>query len=109
MTCDSYVRRVLGAYRTTPGTIGRTRPADRRLSEALYRQGVPLEVVESALLLATARRLIPHLTNPPPPVRSLHYFLPVITELRAHPPEPGYLDYLAATLKDVSAPPPPSL
>ena len=31
-------------------------------------------------------------------VRSLHYFLPVIQELRLSPPEPNYIQHLSARL-----------
>jgi hypothetical protein len=51
-----------------------------------------------ALLLATARRTLR--SGPPlPPVRTLHYFLPAIDEVLEHPPDPGYVEYLAAKLR----------
>lgn len=36
-------------------------------------------------------------SDPPPlltPIRSLHYFIPIIDELLSSPPDPGYLNYL---------------
>ena len=36
-----YIRRVLEAYRKTPGTMGTVRRADRMLAEQLYQRGVP--------------------------------------------------------------------
>ncbi len=49
---------------------------DRQLARDLCRRGVPLRTVRVALLLATARRTLR--SGPPlPPVRTLHYFLPV--------------------------------
>lgn len=54
--------------------------------------------VRAAMLLAAARRTLR--SGPPlPPVRTLHYFLPAIEEVLALPPEPRYVDYLAAKLK----------
>lgn len=48
-----------------------------------------------ALALATARRRArPADATPLAPVRSLHYYLPVIEELLAQPPADGYLEYL---------------
>jgi len=96
---ETYARRLLALYRATPGTRGRSRPADRRLAEQIFDHAVPLDTVHAALLLATARRTLrpsdaPHLT----PIASLHYFLPVIQELLHSPPPPGYLDYLRARL-----------
>lgn len=93
---DSYVRRLLELYRRAPGTIGHVRPADRRLAATLWQRGITLDLVETAMLLAAARRADrPEHQTVLPPVRSLHYFLPVIDELLAAPPPPGYKQYLA--------------
>src|ERR1035437_1194247 len=53
-----YVRRLLEAYRATPGTSGAVRRADRALAAQLHERGVPLEAVENAFVLAAARRMI---------------------------------------------------
>lgn len=90
-----YIGRVLAAYRAMPGTLGYIRRADRRLAVALHGRGVPLQTVEDAIALATARRTFR--SNDAPqlePIASLHYVVPVIHELQAAPPEPGYLDYI---------------
>jgi hypothetical protein len=51
--------------------------------------------VESALLLASLRRMVRPSDLPPlPKIRSLAYFQPVITELQQQPLPEGYLDYL---------------
>jgi hypothetical protein len=77
-----YVRKLLDAYRQTPGTTGMVRRADRLLAAQLHQRGVPLTVVENALVLAAARRLFRPATLPPlTTVRSLAYFLPVIDEV----------------------------
>jgi hypothetical protein len=77
-----YVRRLLEAYRATPGTAGVVRRADRLLAMQLHERGVPLEAVENALVLAAARRTIRSSEAPPlGTVRSLAYFLPVIEEV----------------------------
>ena len=91
--------RVLDHYRRTPGTLGRVRPADRRLAAILWERRVPLELVETAFLLAASRRTLRPENEPAlPPVRSLHYFLPVVDELIAAPPTPEYKRYLTETL-----------
>jgi len=98
-----YVERVLELYRRTPGTMGRVRAADRRLAANLCRRHVPLATVETALLLAVARRNLRPLGAPPlPRIATLHYFLPLIDELLAAPPEAAYLDYLRARLAVVA-------
>jgi hypothetical protein len=89
-----YVAEVIELYLWLPGTPHRASRQDRRLAAALYEQAVPLLVVRAALLLATARRTLrcSHLM-PLPPVRTLHYFLPVVEEVLHQPPDPGYVDY----------------
>ena len=90
-----YVRRLVDAYRTTPGTSGHVRLADRLLAEQLYDQGVPLTAVENALVLATARRLLrPDGAPPLNPVRSLHYFRAVIDEVMLQSLSGDYYHYL---------------
>ena len=79
---EQYVRKLLDTYRRTPGTTGIVRRADRLLAAQLHQRGVPLSVVENALVLAAARRLFRPATLPPlTSVRSLAYFLPVIDEV----------------------------
>ena len=39
---EDYVRKVLEAYRNTPGTCGNLRRPDRMLAVQLYQRGVPL-------------------------------------------------------------------
>ncbi len=69
-----YVEAVLARYLWLPDTPNRTSRHDRRLARALYERGVPLIVVEAALLLAATRRALrePWLA-PLPRVRALHY------------------------------------
>ena len=79
---EDYVRKVLEAYRNTPGTCGNLRRPDRTLAVELYQRGVPLHTVENALVLAAVRRLIRPADAPPlAAVRSLAYFTPVIEEV----------------------------
>lgn len=97
-----YLDAVLETYSSLPGTPPRPSRQDRRLALDLCRRGVPLRAVRTALLLAAARRSIR--AGPPlPPVRTLHYFLPVVEEVLELPPDPGYLQYLAAKLQPLVA------
>jgi len=41
---EEYIRRVLGAYRQTPGTMGAVRRPDRVLAAQLYQRGVSVTV-----------------------------------------------------------------
>jgi hypothetical protein len=79
--CD-YVRRLLDAYRVTPGTCGVVRRPDRLLAAKLHQRGVSLDAVENAFVLAAARRMIrPDGAAPLGTIRSLAYFSPVIEEV----------------------------
>ena len=92
---EEYVQRVLAAYRSTPGTTGTIRRPDRLLAIHLHERGVPLVVVENALLLAAARRLMRPDGSPPlNTIRSLAYFVPVIEEVSSLRVSPDYFRYL---------------
>ena len=93
-----YVARVLALYRRLPGTLGRVLRQDRRTARELHRRGVHLDVIEKALVLATARRTFRSDAQLLEPIRCLQYFLPVVEELIHEPPSPEYLDYLKAKL-----------
>jgi len=98
--CALYLRTVLDAYRRTPGTTGRLRPADRRLAHDLYERGVAAQTVLDALLLASVRRFTRATPDlPPPTVRSFAYFRDVIEELLRTPLDAGYSAYLARKLE----------
>jgi hypothetical protein len=92
---QEYIRQVLEAYRKTPGTMGTMRRADRVLAAQLYQRGVSLVVIENALVLAAARRLVRTAGAPPlGAIRSLAYFLPVIDEVLELRVSPDYFRYL---------------
>jgi len=66
-----------------------------RLVHQLWEREIPLPIVEAALLLASDRRAArPPEAIPLQPIRSLHYFLPVIEEL-LHTPLRHWDAYLA--------------
>jgi hypothetical protein len=95
-----YVRSILDAYRTTPGTTGHVRSEDRRLAGQLYDQQVPLSAVENAFVLAAARRLLRPADAPPLGlVRSLHYFRAVIDEVLEVPVGDDYFCYLRGKIE----------
>ena len=100
---NDYVRRVLDAYRRTPGTSA-VRRSDRCLAAALYDRGVSLTTVENALLLAASRRIFrPPAAVPLQPIRSLHYLLPVIDEVLQLRISQGYFRYLRFRLDQAQA------
>lgn len=101
---SEYVRRLLEAYRATPGTCGVIRRPDRLLAAQLYERGVPLSAVENALALAAVRRMIrPDGAAPLLTVRSLAYFLPVIDEVLATDVNPAYYQHVRSKLQRLTA------
>jgi hypothetical protein len=99
----SYVDELLRLYRSLPGTTHRVRSADRTLALDLDRRQVPFQQLRAALLLGCARRLVS--SSPLPPIRSLHYFLPILDELQQSLPLPeGYLSYLERQIQRQTAP-----
>ena len=100
---EDYIRQVLEAYRQTPGTAGTIRRPDRIVAGQLYQRGVPLPVIENALVLATARRLLIRPADRPPlgRIRSLAYFLPVIEEVLELRVNSDYFQYLRHKLKGI--------
>jgi hypothetical protein len=93
------IERLLRLYLALPHTPSRASRYDRRLALELRQRPISWEVVETALLLAMARRCLrdPSLA-PLPPIRSLHYFLPVIEEVQSMDISPDYVRYLKRKL-----------
>jgi hypothetical protein len=103
MTEQAYIQAVRSLYLQLPNTHPRFSRSDRCLASNLYQRGSPLDLVRSALLLATARRLARNPDEPPlPTVRSLHYFLPVLEEIKLQPLPLGYLQYLESKVRAAS-------
>lgn len=94
-----YLERLLQLYLELPHTPSRASRYDRHLAQELRQRQTPLYVIETAFLLAMARRCLrdPSLA-PLPPIRSLHYFLPVIEEVLTGEISPDYVRYLKRKL-----------
>ena len=98
-----YTAAVLSAYLQLPETPHKASFNDRQTAAALRVRGVPLFVVESALLLASMRRLGRSPDLPPlSPIRSLAYFLPVVQEVLDQPISEDYLGYLRMKVSRLS-------
>ena len=96
---EEYIRRVLEAYRKTPGTMGTARRADGTVAAQLYQRGLSVKVIENALALGATRRMIRPTEAPPlGTIRSLAYFLPVIDEVLELRVSPDYFQYLRRKL-----------
>jgi hypothetical protein len=100
----TYMAAVVMAYVELPETPLSANLQDHRQARRLHDRGIPLRIVESALLLGSLRRLIRPADLPPlPPIRSLAYFQPVIDELLIHPMPENYLEYLRLKLNRFAA------
>ncbi len=77
--------------------------ADKRFAAELARAGVPLAVVEDAMLLGAARKYQSWLNHgPSAPIGSLEYFRALIDEVQQQPLPAGYREYLQVTAKEVA-------
>ena len=94
---ETYRQTLLNLYLRLPDTPGRVSRHDGRLVQQLWERDIPLTTAETALLLASVRRAARRPDAIPlGPIRSLHYFLPLIEELLHTPLHHGdtYLAYL---------------
>lgn len=99
----AYVAAVILLYVELPETPLSASIQDHWQARRLHDRGVPLRLVESALLLGSLRRLVRPADVPPlPPIRSLAYFQPVIEELLTHPMPDSYLEYLQIKLRRIA-------
>lgn len=97
---EEYVHAVLTLYLELPETPLRASPQDQIHARQLQQRRVPLTLIESALLLASLRRLLRPADSPPlSPIRSLAYFQPVIEELLYNPVPDSYPEYLRNKMK----------
>jgi hypothetical protein len=99
----SYVVAVVTLYLEMPDTPIRVSASDQWLARHFHQDGVSLEIIETALLLGSLRRLIrpsdaPRLS----PIRSLAYFRPVIEELQENPAPENYREYLRLKLRQAA-------
>lgn len=97
-----YVNSVLILYADLPDTPLRANTHDQRQARSWFDRGISLPLVETALLLASLRRMTrPSGVPPLPRIRSLAYFQPVVEELQENPVPDGYLQYLRFKLRSI--------
>jgi hypothetical protein len=91
---------VLHLYLDLPGVPLRVSASDQQQARLWFERGIPLEVVETALLLGSLRRLM----RPPEAprlaaIRSLAYFQPVVEELLETPVSDSYRMFLQLKMR----------
>ncbi len=101
---DVYAEAVMKLYLHLPETPLKPSSNDRQTAANLHARGINLAAVESALLLASVRRLSRSPDMPPlSPIRSLAYFLPVIEEILFNPVPDHYLGYLREKVESLGS------
>ncbi len=96
MTRNGYIQHVLRFYLNAPDTPDKPRRGDRTLAGQFQEQGVPLDLIEHAIALASLRRALrPASADPLEPIRSLAYLRPLIEQLRQTDADPSYRHYVA--------------
>lgn len=94
----AYVASVRQAFLQPSCVQGRFNADDERLARHWHSCGVPLEAARNAILLGCARKSIALLAQPAGlPIRSLHYFQPLLEEVLAATPQtypPAYWRHL---------------
>lgn len=108
-TLEFYVLAVLTIYIELPDTPFSASPLDEAWARLFYQRGIPLPVIEAALLLGSLRRR-GRLPDAPPlaGIRSLAYFQPIIEELSRTPVSDSYRAALRLKLQRLCGPPPTS-
>ena len=80
-------------------TQGLFRPSDEATTRHFYERGIPLAVVEEALLLGATRKYVSRLNGGSPDlITTLHYFEPLVEEILDQPLPSGYRPYLQRKL-----------
>ena len=85
-----------------PAVGCRARQSDRDLAGGFFDRQISIDIVEAALLLGSTRWLCRRHSGPAlKGIRSLHYFQPIVEEVAAQPPPPGYIGYLRLKLQSM--------
>ncbi len=73
--------------------------AEEATAREMQKRGIPLSVVEEAMLMGAARKYSSWFEGQAlEPIRTLSYFEPLIAEIQEKPLPPGYADYLRTKL-----------
>lgn len=92
---EPYVGSVRKRFMTLGCTTGRFGASDERLAGSFEQKGIPLTVIEDAMLIGACRKYVSWINSgPSAPIASLHYFEPIIEEVIERPFPPGYREYM---------------
>jgi hypothetical protein len=92
---ESYVDTVRKLFAALGCTTGRFGSSDEQVAGDFERKGIPIEVIEDAMLVGACRKFVSWLNSgPSAPIASLHYFEAIIEEVQERPFPPGYREYM---------------
>lgn len=102
---EFYLLSVLTFYINLPDTPATASPLDEAWARLFHQRGIPLAVIEAALLLGSLRRCA-RLPDAPPlaGIRSLAYFQPIIEELSRTPVSESYRAALRLKMQRLCGP-----
>lgn len=94
---DAYVASIRDSFLATGCTHGTFGIGDVKMARKLRESGVPLELVQQALLLGACRKYSSWLNGcPSEPIASLYYFKLLISEIQEQPLSPRVREHLQA-------------
>ena len=101
---NKYLEAVRRWYLDAECTASRFSLRDRAKALEFHSRGLPLELIEAALLLGAARKYVSWLNGGArTPIGSLEYFEPLVAELQDQPPSETYRKYLRARTGQLAA------
>jgi len=92
---NAYVEAIKSSFVALGCTVGKFSARDAQFAQDLQRRGIPLEIVQDALLMGATRKYISWLNaGLPQPIGSLAYFEVLVSELQERPLAADYREYL---------------
>ncbi len=92
---DPYVEAITNTFVALGCTIGKFSLRDVQLARDLQRRGIPLQVVQDAMIMGAARKYISWLNGGAPDlIGSLAYFATLVPEMQQRPLREDYREYL---------------
>jgi hypothetical protein len=96
----AYVESVRDCFLALGCGSGKFGAAEAATARKLHRRGIPLAVIEQAMLMGACRKYMSWFEGRAlEPIQSLAYFEPLIAEAQANPLPPGYSSYLRKKAK----------
>jgi len=100
----AYVESVRACFLSLGCGSGKFGAAEASEARDLQRRGIPLELIEEAMLLGACRKYGSWFEGrPSEPIQSLRYFDQLVAEIQQEPLPSGYPEYLREKVKQLSA------